>query len=1766
MEIKNTFLNRYSLLLLFFVVLGISFWGINVLADACKKCGCASILPPYVCGWKGVTCEDYCETGCAFCDTVLSSNACIVGNEETSCPFGAGCSGDPDCSTLSNICKKDSVPTTNNTWNGSNCSINADSPTTGSACTWGPGDWDASSDSCIICSGKKEGDLIAHSTTFNCEVGHHGTGYGKCESACGLIGDDVNCDEQDPNSSWQTVDACYWCTSLCGYGAEWKPPNYYSSGSTCYYNCTVTCGVGGWTRTGCSSCDMKDCCVCISSGCDNTGSCPAGETCQSNCLCQSECECTTGVCCDGCNYWPSSYVCDSQYAVDYGCPDGEGYPYCGADVKKRYKTQKCSGSEDTTCTGSVSDWGSYTLHDDCTSTETCADDDSTCNYTAACDITCSDYDGNAAGCRAESGCDWCEDCTSAWCDGPKYTSCSIYTGKCKNSCEDCRYSCSGPNCKKGSPPIGCNAQCETVDDCTLTCGAGLVEICDQNDCTCKCTSCQNNICQMNGCSFVDEDDYPITELEPGQPFKVQFTYYTKNTYELRRVFSPWDDRDNPSYFKIGDAGACTDETETTDILYAPTGPDAPGTYEYEAWCDYSFTTCSIDVIDTVAPSVSASIPECFCPKDPCPANCPEGSCCISYYGETETICEKSCQDFPLISWGPTDGLSTDISRYDICYRKCLTGDLTKCLEEEIGDSKCCYPDCDSDENWEEWYRNMDSGFTGDEFVKGSPVNLYLFQVKAYDKGPFGDGNDPNVGWSNVAVMKVVDECFELEPGLAEFSQSSLVPSILDLSSPQTIFLEVPEKAMVSSAPIKLTGSPDYFPTRDLTIKVGNKEVYKHRGKFAYEAKGIYGSIPPELFIDSGAGYYTKTGGYFAGDQELKTLVNVDFTYSLQKLLNDGCSFCQDMGGYWLIPIKVSSKSAGKIILGSLKINGSAKNFSSGGSSETIEFTGAGFDTSVKMEIPKGAVITSAEIYIKGDILNTSYPLSPILDIGNDGSPEWKFGCAKGEITQDLIKPALKIKPNTVVKDPIVWLNGVEYKYTGILPAGAEASFDISDTLKLGSHNVLNFDSSASIFWEIFDFKRATFNPGGILKDIKLTVTYNNIPAYQTSADGAHSHLCYSTAGTEAGGAHSHTVTIDGQDYPTSECPDHYHGAEDFFDYNDCYYIEPTTTHSHSHTINIKEKVYTSSLSAHSHTCNYYRYGEGCRPDNNLCTEAPDHSHTFYIPDSDHIGFTASINGQEFYSSFDYSDIHIPGQSSAVSKTFDIPDGVIINGNNEFLLIADFPITVNWSIVGNKYLEDPEEAGKVDLQVNGEISNAKITFIGEGLEIGPILYTKNKPLTDGTSYNLTPHSSHKGYIKRAFLYVGTGGEAPKCHIKITADEEILIDADWGNKWGEDDPKYWTEKTFNLNSNLINSDGNLNVQIWVTGSYDYDGTKYCADVIDELSQIRLDYTLAVPSRYPGVTINGETVRHTAGDGELKDGAIATYDLPNLTQGVNHLDFSSVSPGTVLTPPYEISADTSKTGSGKFNWLITGNLTKTIDLASEINEYVHNNCPQVDCVPVTHPRNCDEECQARGGTCLYGDASADCSTGPGIWGCGARDVSYCKCKFPCVIPITFSGIGSLIGFSSPGISILKGKDGEAPECLAYNSPPTVEIVRWEIGCIWPLVTLEFIYKDPDGDAMAMGENPSYHIEIYDKANWDNRKTSGVALISRVVNIDSTSPILSGSTICHPVDDPLPVRKDGYYWRVRVWDDKGNVSKDTYDDDEWFEGYPEGYEIPAM
>jgi hypothetical protein len=106
--------------------------------------------------------------------------------------------------------------------------------------------------------------------------------------------------------------------------------------------------------------------------------CGSGMICDGGGSCVTDCECSSGVCCDGCDYRPPSYVCDGQYSIDYGCPDGEGNSYPGSDVYKRVKKRYCSGSS-SSCTGSISDWFNWVVYDSCSSDEYCTEDDPSCN-------------------------------------------------------------------------------------------------------------------------------------------------------------------------------------------------------------------------------------------------------------------------------------------------------------------------------------------------------------------------------------------------------------------------------------------------------------------------------------------------------------------------------------------------------------------------------------------------------------------------------------------------------------------------------------------------------------------------------------------------------------------------------------------------------------------------------------------------------------------------------------------------------------------------------------------------------------------------------------------------------------------------------------------------------------------------------------------------------------------------------------------------------------------------------------------------------------------------------------------------------------------------------------------------------------------------------------------------------------------------------------------------------------------------------------------
>ena len=150
------------------------------------------------------------------------------------------------------------------------------------------------------------------------------------------------------------------------------------------------------------------------------------------------CECTSGLCCDGCNFRLSSYVCDSQYQTEYGCPWGTE---CGDDVGVRYKERYCSGSS-SSCSGSISSWGSWQVADYCGDTETCSPRDSTCNYDSSCE-----------GCSARE-CEYNSQCYSSGTCHPSISKQKCSNGNWINSCGD-------ENCNCGENSGNCPSDCCT---------------------------------------------------------------------------------------------------------------------------------------------------------------------------------------------------------------------------------------------------------------------------------------------------------------------------------------------------------------------------------------------------------------------------------------------------------------------------------------------------------------------------------------------------------------------------------------------------------------------------------------------------------------------------------------------------------------------------------------------------------------------------------------------------------------------------------------------------------------------------------------------------------------------------------------------------------------------------------------------------------------------------------------------------------------------------------------------------------------------------------------------------------------------------------------------------------------------------------------------------------------------------------------------------------------------------------------------------------
>ena len=151
--------------------------------------------------------------------------------------------------------------------------------------------------------------------------------------------------DADQYLEWSPLKSCLGDTS-CGYGncKNNEKPHWYCLDGNCRYDCVYD----------------KNCAL-------------------------SSCECSKGVCCDGCHYRPSAWICGSDSQIQYGCPWGLA---CGADVgkRRRIRLKYCSGGS-SECAGKLGGWlpwTSWKIADKCGISETCSIGRPYCRYNSAC--------------------------------------------------------------------------------------------------------------------------------------------------------------------------------------------------------------------------------------------------------------------------------------------------------------------------------------------------------------------------------------------------------------------------------------------------------------------------------------------------------------------------------------------------------------------------------------------------------------------------------------------------------------------------------------------------------------------------------------------------------------------------------------------------------------------------------------------------------------------------------------------------------------------------------------------------------------------------------------------------------------------------------------------------------------------------------------------------------------------------------------------------------------------------------------------------------------------------------------------------------------------------------------------------------------------------------------------------------------------------------------------------------------------------------------
>ena len=363
------------------------------------------------------------------------------------------------------------------------------------------GRWDSDEGACIVCDGKKQGKTYGDSSgLYLTSAGKQGTGFGKCEGACGS----ASCDEVTPGSC--AGDGHGYCSSDCSYtrcnegcGAECstnaKCVSLHGSGWTCNSDCecaspTCTPSWGNWIDQGCGiscgtagTCSSNYQCERRSDGCGNyqyqcsyDSSCSSGGSYNVN-FYQSGlpnginwCVNAGGTICKAA-YPSSSYIPVTNIAS--GTSYSYSLNYYGPD--DWVCTSGCSG----TITSSGNKYASFCKRKDCEDLgKTCGSWSNGCDGTVDCGTCtganeiCADGDCTTAPPCGYSG--GINPASYLSCSNPSPTLIPYYSGGC-NSEEECEYACEqecnsqGYEAWEGSDYGGYGYSCQCKTD-GLECG------------------------------------------------------------------------------------------------------------------------------------------------------------------------------------------------------------------------------------------------------------------------------------------------------------------------------------------------------------------------------------------------------------------------------------------------------------------------------------------------------------------------------------------------------------------------------------------------------------------------------------------------------------------------------------------------------------------------------------------------------------------------------------------------------------------------------------------------------------------------------------------------------------------------------------------------------------------------------------------------------------------------------------------------------------------------------------------------------------------------------------------------------------------------------------------------------------------------------------------------------------------------------------------------------------------------------------------------